>query len=155
MGLFDLIFGKKKTSSNSSIENEYNKDSLHIKEFHDGSLELSVRKDQGMVDDERHYTDTVETVKQLKREKKHDEAIELLLKAVNATENESKEFEGWGVAPWYYEQLAIIYRKEKMYHKEVEILERYVNQKHTRATKELKLFERLDKAKKLLEKNIK
>lgn len=108
-----------------------------------------------MVDDERHYIDTVETVKQLKREKKHYEAIELLLKAVNATENESKEFEGWGLAPWYYEQLAIIYRKEKMYHKEVQILERYVNQKHTQATKELKLFERVDKAKKLLEKNIK
>ncbi len=73
-----------------------------------------------------HYTDYVERVKQLKAEKRNVEAIELLSKLVADTENESiKQGGGWGVAPWYYEQLAILYRKEKQYDKEVEILERY------------------------------
>ena len=35
-----------------------------------------------------------------------------------------------GVAPWYYEQLAIIYRKRKDYLKEIEVLERFAKQKH-------------------------
>jgi len=79
-------------------------------------------QDAGTIDG-YHYTNHVERVKQLKREQRYEEAIELLSKLVDATENESKEAgEGWGVAPWYYEQLAIIYRKEKRYDDEVAIL---------------------------------
>lgn len=72
---------------------------------------------------------------------------------VDSTENES-EFagDGWGVAPWYYEQLAIIYRKEKQYHKEVEILERYADQPKAPGAGPQKLAERLAKAKELLAK---
>ncbi|RLB24349.1 MAG: hypothetical protein DRG73_04015 [Deltaproteobacteria bacterium] len=73
-----------------------------------------------------HYTEYVERVKQLKAENKNEEAIELLLKLVDEIEKEAqKRGEGWGVAPWYYEQLAILYRKEKRYDDEVQILERY------------------------------
>jgi hypothetical protein len=102
----------------------------------------------------RHYTDCVETVKQLKREGRNREAISLLLKCVNATEAESKRAgKGWGVAPWYYEQLAILYRKEKDFSKEVEILERYDRQKKALGAKPAKLSERLIKARALTEKH--
>jgi hypothetical protein len=74
-----------------------------------------------------HYTNNIELIKQLNRDKKYDEVIEVLLKSVGLTENESKKvasklvledkfaflMEGrttsWGAAPWHYEQLAIIY----------------------------------------------
>ena len=71
----------------------------------------------------RHYTGYVEKVKQLKRERRHEEAIVLLLELVDATEAEAR-FKGWGAAPWYYVQLAIIYRKDRRFDDEVSILER-------------------------------
>jgi hypothetical protein len=97
-----------------------------------------------------HYTNHVEHVKQLKREKRHKEAIELLLKLVDATENESKEAGGgWSVAPWYYEQLAIIYRKEKRYNDEIAIIERYQAQTKAPLDSSGKFAKRLEKAKQL------
>lgn len=112
--------------------------------------ESSISENVGSVD--AHYTSYVDRVKQLKRDKKHSEAIELLLKLVDATENESKGA-GWGVAPWYYEQLAIIYRKEKRYEGEVAILERYERQSKAPGVKPGKLAERLVKARELRDKN--
>ncbi|WP_243384123.1 tetratricopeptide repeat protein [Geothrix alkalitolerans] len=98
-----------------------------------------------------HYTGTVETIKQLKREGRHSEAIQLLLQSVEATESESRfAGDGWGVAPWYYEQLAIIYRKEKRYEDEISILERYMAQPKALGVGPAKLKERLVAAKKLL-----
>ena len=94
-----------------------------------------------------HYTDYVEHVKQLNAEKRNEEAITLLLKLVDETEKEAKsQGEGWGVAPWYYEQLAILYRKEKQYDNEVELLERYESQPKALATGHDKLANRLKKA---------
>ena len=71
----------------------------------------------------RHFTEYVEAVKQLKRERRHEEAIALLLELVEATEAEAQA-EGYGAAPWYYVQLAIIYRKDRRFDDEVAILER-------------------------------
>ena len=97
-----------------------------------------------------HYTDTVETIKQLKRESRHEEAAALLIQSIEATERESRfAGEGWGVAPWYYEQLAIIYRKDKRYEDEVAILERYKAQPKAPGSGPAKLKERLSAAKKL------
>lgn len=114
---------------------------------------MSEIRQAGTVDG-NHYTGSVEKVKQLKREGKHQQAIAILLQAVEATEAES-EFagKGWGVAPWYYEQLAVIYRKEKQYQQEVEILERYSAQAIAPRTKLEKLAQRLVKAKELLAKS--
>ena len=70
-----------------------------------------------------HFTEYVEAVKQLKRERRHEEAIALLLELVDATEAEANA-KGFGAAPWYYVQLAIIYRKERRFDDEVAILER-------------------------------
>ena len=90
----------------------------------------------------KHYTFYVDTVKQLKRDGKLDEAEKLLLKLIDAVEEESRQ-EGVLVAPWYYEQLAILYRKQKLYEKEVSILTRFVAQRHEKGHP---LEERLTKA---------
>lgn len=74
-----------------------------------------------------HYTDYVDRVKQLIREKQHNEAIELLLRLIDEVEEEAKR-EGHGVAPWYYDQLANIYKKEKRTADEIKILERFEKQ---------------------------
>lgn len=101
-----------------------------------------------------HYTDSVEDVKQLKREGRNQEAIQILLRSVEATEAESGQAgKGWGVAPWYYEQLAILYRKEKLYQKEVKILERYSKQPKAPGAGPQKLASRLEKAKELVAKH--
>lgn len=100
-----------------------------------------------------HYTDYVERVKQLKSENRNEEAIKLLLKLVDETEKEAKsQGKGWGVAPWYYEQLAILYRKEKQYDYEVEILERYERQPKAPGAGPEKLAERLIKAREVRDK---
>ncbi len=96
----------------------------------------------------KHFTSYVDQIKQLKREEKHQEAVELLLKICDATEAES-EVSGLGVAPWYYEQLAIIYRREKRFTDEVAILERYEAQPKALGAGPKKLADRLVKARKI------
>lgn len=100
-----------------------------------------------------HYTETPDIVRELKREGKHEQAIQLLLESVDLTEKEAQfAGEGWGVAPWYYEQLAILYRKQKKYNDEVAILERYDRQPKARGVMPKKLAERLIKARLLAKK---
>ena len=117
-----------------------------VAEFNSG---MTAIRDAGSVNG-AHYTDCVEEVKQLKREGKNQEAIEILLRSVEASEAEA-EFagEGWGVAPWYYEQLAILYRKEKQYRDEVDVLKRYASQPKAPGVGPKKLADRLEKAKEL------
>lgn len=125
----------------------------------------------GVLDGGDHYTENVERILELKRDGKNQEAIEVLTRCVDATEAESRKAnstsvvddkyswlsEGrsgkdWGVAPWYYEQLAILYRKEKQYSKEVEILERYEKQEKAPGVGPQKLAARLVKARELNDK---
>lgn len=96
-----------------------------------------------------HYTKYVDQVKRLKSSGNYDKAEELLLHLIDAVEAEAKA-EGCGVAPWYYEQLAIIYRKRKDYQAEVAILERFARQKHAPGAMPPILLDRLVKARKLL-----
>jgi len=98
----------------------------------------------------RHFTTYVTDVKNLKKAGKLEEAERLLLELVRATEEENR-VENLGVAPWYYEELAKIYRKQRDYAKEVAVLERYARHKHAPGVKPAKLMERLAKAKQLLE----
>jgi hypothetical protein len=93
----------------------------------------------------RHYTDYVDDVKALRRSGQDEAAERLLLELVDATEEEANS-RGTGVAPWYYEQLAIIYRKRKDHTAEVAILERYASQPHAPGAGPAKLAERLIKA---------
>ena len=76
--------------------------------------------------------------------------MELLLKLIGETEAEAKAHRaGWGVAPWYYEQLAILYRKEKRHVDEVEILERFESQPKAPGVGPGRLAARLVKARRL------
>lgn len=88
----------------------------------------SARKAAGAVKG-KHFTEYVEEVKALKRAGNSDAAIRMLLRLVDAVEAES-EVAGrdWPIAPWYYEQIALIYRKDKQFQNEVAILQRYVMQ---------------------------
>lgn len=97
------------------------------------------------------YYEYIDRVKQLKSERRYEEAEILLLKLVKDVEKEAIEL-NWGVPPWYYEQLAIIYRKGKHYEKEIEILERYFKYAYINNQEEDSLFSRLIKAKQLHEK---
>jgi len=97
----------------------------------------------GFVDD-RHFTEYVETVKQLKRDGQYSRAEELLIRLVDATEAESL-VDGLGVAPWYYEQLAIIYSKMNNSESELAILERYERQRKAPGASPPKLAQRLRK----------
>ncbi len=101
----------------------------------------------GVVHD-RHYTDWVETVKHLKREGKLDEVVQLLRQCADATEDEAAA-SGHGVAPWYFEQLAICFRKQKDFEAEVAILERFSALPHAPGAAPPKLLDRLGKAREL------
>ena len=93
-----------------------------------------------------HFTDAVDTIKQLKREQRHDEAESLLLWCIEQTEQE----EFGDPAPWYYKHLAIVYRKENRYEDEVQIIKRYLN--HASSPQE-GLQKRLHRAEELVESN--
>lgn len=71
-----------------------------------------------------------------------EEAARLLLNLVEATEAESRAT-GDGVAPWYYEHLAIVYRKQKDPVNEKRLLVRFAEQVHAPGAGPEKLFKRL------------
>jgi len=99
----------------------------------------------------RHYTTYVEKVKELKRNGKLEEALELLHALLCTVENEANAQESLP-PPWYYEQLCIIYRKMKDYEAEIETANRYIAFA-SRCGVEAKDFEvRREKAKLLLAK---
>jgi hypothetical protein len=87
-------------------------------------------------------------VKTLRRHGHDDSAEELLLELLEAVEAEAYARE-WGVAPWYYEQLAVIYRKRKDAPAEVAVLERYAAARHAPGVGPEKLRQRLDKARQI------
>jgi hypothetical protein len=99
--------------------------------------------------DGRHYTTYVRDFEILKKSGKFTELENLLIELVKATEAESA-VNGMGVAPAYYNELAILYRKQKELSKEISILERFAKQKHARGVMPAKLLERLGKVKELV-----
>ncbi|HAW59257.1 MAG TPA: hypothetical protein DCX03_09660, partial [Bacteroidales bacterium] len=95
---------------------------------------------------------TLENLPALKRSGRYSEAISILKQEVERTERDNK-INHWGVAPAWYHELAIIYRKQKDYKNEVRILERYIAQEKAPGVMKDKIAERLEKAKNLLEKS--
>lgn len=96
----------------------------------------------------RHYSSYVPDIKNLKQKGDLNNVESLLLTLVNAVEAESIS-EKMQVAPYYYEELAKLYHKQKDYSKEISILERYTRQNCGFGPKG-RLIERLEKAKLLL-----
>jgi DNA polymerase III subunit epsilon len=95
----------------------------------------------GYVDGKPQY-EHAETVKQLKREKRYAEALVLLDRIMTSTEQESA-VQGYGVAPWCYEEAALIHRKNGDRENEIAVLERFALQQHAPGVKPAKLLERL------------
>ena len=90
--------------------------------------EMSRRAHEAGCINGRHYTTYAEDVKQLKREGKLVEAEKLLLKLIKAVEAQA-QIDKLGVAPWYYNQLGIVYRKMGDKAKADAIAARYENWK--------------------------
>jgi hypothetical protein len=97
------------------------------------------------------YVDEVQRVRELKRQGRLEEAEVLLLETIEATEAESRRM-GFGVAPWYYWQLAIVYRKQKRLDDELALLERYDRQIKAPGSRPAKLRERLEKVREMVRK---
>jgi len=76
------------------------------------------------------------------------EAEALLLKLIDAVEQEA-DSKAWGVAPWYYKQLAVLYRKRGDLDAEVAVLERFASAPHATGEETPKLLGRLEKARPL------
>jgi len=114
-----------------------------------GFLEEAALRKPGFVRG-RHYTEYVSEVESLKREGRLKDAEKLLLELIDAVEEEARARGpgGWAIAPWYYQQLAIIYRKQKNYAAEIDILKRYVE---LTGLTEGRLADRLKKAEYLLQ----
>lgn len=136
--IFKLILGDDRMGSHFS---EYLAQAVYNQDLSVQSG-AAMSASTGFVDG-RHYTEYVETVNQLKREDRYEDAIALLLRLVDATEEESAT-ERVGVAPWYYEQLAIMYRKQGEREAEVAILQRFAQQEHAPGQKPAKLMLRLE-----------
>ena len=81
-----------------------------------------------------------ETVKEHKRNKRYDEALAILDNCVRV-----EEAHRGGVAPWYYEQTAIIHRKSGDRDAEIAVLRRFAAQPHAPGASPPKLLERLAK----------
>lgn len=72
----------------------------------------------------KYHSEYKEEIRQLKREGKNQKAIDLLSALIPVVEKEA-EVKIQHPSPWYYEQLAILYRKEQENSKELSILKRY------------------------------
>lgn len=92
-----------------------------------------------------HYTDYEEDVQELKRRREHERAVTLLISLIDAAEAESSA-QGVGVPPWYYEQLAIVRRKQGDLAGEISVLERYAALPHAPGAGPAKLLARLEDA---------
>ena len=84
--------------------------------------------------------DWCEIVKDHKRSGRYDEALDILDGCIRVEEAHSG-----GVAPWYYEQTAIIHRKRGDRNAEIAVLQRFAAQQHSPGAKPPKLLERLAK----------
>lgn len=94
------------------------------------------------------YGGRLARIKQTYAAGEFDESIKLLYEWVEETEAECRR-EKSSVVPWCYERLAMIYRKQKLPDKEVEILERYASQPYASTEQMAELGARLVKARQL------
>jgi tetratricopeptide (TPR) repeat protein len=89
-----------------------------------------------------HYLQLVEPIKQLKREGRLTEALELCEAAITGAEAAR---EGREPAPWYTEQAAIIYRKLGQRDNEIAVLSRWLQACPSERREGSRIKERLDK----------
>ncbi|HNQ69004.1 MAG TPA: hypothetical protein PKN32_11540 [Bacteroidales bacterium] len=147
-----LHFATKKKKKNIILNNEKLKASVSCEKI-DGTdvITVTYSKEAGMVDG-KHYTEYISEIKELKRQNKLDDAEKILLKIIKVLEEEAKiEGEDWFIAPAYFEELAIIYRKQDKISDEIKILEHYFKLSKMTGNGKFFLEERYRKAKLKLE----
>jgi len=98
--------------------------------------------------DGRHPSEFVEEVKALMRASRDGEAEHLLLRLLDATEQQSQA-SGVGVAPWFYERLAALYARRGDRGSQVAVLERFAQQRHAPGVMPPKLLKRLEDLRRL------
>ena len=96
---------------------------------------------RGLVDGV-HYLETIEPIKQRKREGKLEDALALCYRAIEGAEADR---DGREPAPWYTEQAAIIHRKRGERDQEVAVLRRWLDTCPPERRAGSKIQERLDK----------
>lgn len=89
-----------------------------------------------------HYLETIEPIKQLKREGKFEDTLALCYQAIEGAEADR---DGREPAPWYTEQAAIIHRKRDERDQEVAVLRRWLDACPPGRRGGSKIQERLDK----------
>ena len=136
MGWLGNLFRDRRQSENPAVE-------AAVRDLQDWQARTRMAYEAGKIDG-LHYADHVETVQSLKRQDRHDDAVALLLRLVDAVEAQNA-IDNAGVPGWYYEQLAIVYRKLKRPEAELAILERFSHQKPAPGPAQDKVLERLAK----------
>jgi DNA polymerase III subunit epsilon len=99
----------------------------------------------GATPEARRISALVESIKSAKREDRLADAEKELLQELDRQEAQAAATK-CGVAPWYYEQLAIIYAKEERYDDEITVLQRYDQQPKAPGAMPLQMRARLKKA---------
>jgi DNA polymerase III epsilon subunit-like protein len=107
-------------------------------------LQQNVGAYQGQTPEAARISRLVDLVTRAKREDRLDDACGHLMEEVDRQEEESGRT-GQGVAPWYYEQLAIVYRKQGRHDEKLAILERYDRQRKAPGATPAVLKTRLEK----------
>ncbi len=102
--------------------------------------------------DGMHHTDYDGHVESLIQEHRHSEAIELLTRLVAAAEAESRASYEL-VRPWYYKQLAVLFRKQGNIQEEIEILSRFEEHRKAVGAPPGHLTERLTTAQAIMLRN--
>lgn len=127
-------------SSKEKIDSSHEAMSTMVQEALEGD-ERAQQFKRGMVDGV-HYLEMVEPIKQLKREGRHEEALVLCYKAIQAAEQDAG---GREPAPWYTEQAAIVHRKLGDRDKGVAVLGRWLARSPKSRREGSKIAERLAK----------
>lgn len=109
-------------TSRERINSSHTEKTSMVREALQGGGERAQQFKRGMVDGV-HYLELVEPIKQLKREGRHEEALVLCYKAIEAAEGDAK---GDMPAPWYTEQAAIVHRKLGQKNEEIAVLKRWL-----------------------------
>lgn len=109
-------------TSAERINSSHSEKTAMVREALQGGGERAQQFRRGMVDGV-HYLELVEPIKQLKREDRLEEALNLCYKAIEAAEGDAG---GREPAPWYTEQAAIVHRKLGQRPDEIAVLKRWL-----------------------------
>ncbi len=74
----------------------------------------------------RHYREWRQEIAELKKARRFSDALQLLAECIEATERADRVSGNGCPDRWFYEQSAMIYRRQRDFHAEVAVLERYL-----------------------------